>query len=124
MNASLTLTRTDYERLSHLILSAPEEIAELLEGELARANVVDDTQLPLNVVAMNSAVRYRVVANGQENEITLVYPADADSATGRISVLAPIGAALIGLSVGQKIKWPLPQGGHKEIEVLSVRRVD
>jgi regulator of nucleoside diphosphate kinase len=57
---------------------------------------------------------------GDELEMTLVYPRDADLASGRISVLAPVGAALLGLSVGQSIEWPMPHGGTRRLKVSAI----
>lgn len=121
---TLTINRSDFERLSNLARSTRTEVAELLEEELGRAEVVDDGKLPGDVVAMNTKVVYRDRATGKEAEVTLVYPHEADAALSRVSVLAPIGAALIGLRVGQSIRWPVPQGDNKDIEVLAVRPRD
>ena len=92
---------------------------DALEAELLRARVVEADEIPADVVTMNSRVRFEDLESGEVREITLGYPQDADVDRGRVSVLAPIGTALIGLSVGQSIEWGLPSGNHR-IRVLAV----
>ena len=93
---------------------------EALEAELDRAEVVAPADVPADVVTMNSRVRFADADTGEEQEATLVYPADANVKESRISVLAPIGAALLGLSIGQFIEWPVPSGATKRLRVVSV----
>lgn len=97
-----------------------QEAAEALESELARARVVEPHEIPPDVVTMNSRVRFLDESTGQEREATLVYPKDADPAAGKISVLAPVGAALIGMRAGETIDWPLPNGRSKRLKILAV----
>src|SRR5690606_29962446 len=107
----ITISRNDLGRLKRL-LNTPgirdTDAAQALDDELERAEVVDPSALPPNVVTMNSRVRLRERRSGREHELTLVYPPDAGE--DRVSVLAPVGSALLGLSVGQDIEWPLPDG--------------
>jgi len=105
------------EQLSHL---PPSRNLALLEDELARARVVGSTDVPADVVTMNSRVRFRDVRSGNEREVTLVYPNAASFEHGRVSVLAPIGAALLGLAVGDDIDWPMPSGESRRLRVLAV----
>ncbi|HMN67601.1 MAG TPA: nucleoside diphosphate kinase regulator [Bdellovibrionales bacterium] len=100
---------------------AKSEAGELLEEELARASIVPDDELPSDVVSMNSEITYQDLETGAEQTVTLVYPQEANSAENKISILAPIGSALIGLRVGGVIKWPIPKGKIKEIKVIRVR---
>ena len=93
---------------------------EALEAELDRAEVVAPTDVPQDVVTMNSRVRFVDESTGEEHEATLVYPFDANVDEWRISVLAPIGAALLGLSIGQFIDWPMPDRATKRLRVVSV----
>lgn len=116
----LILTQADFQKLFSLVRSMRADLAERLEDELNRASVVPDTELPRDVVAMNSKVKYRDLESGTESVVTLVYPHEANLEENRISVLAPIGSALIGLRAGQIIRWPLPNGKEKRIEVVSV----
>lgn len=93
---------------------------EALEAELDRAEVVAPTAVPPEVVTMNSRVRFLDEDTGQQHEATLVYPFQANVSEWRISVLAPVGAALLGLSIGQSIAWPMPGGATKRLRVVSV----
>jgi regulator of nucleoside diphosphate kinase len=102
------------------VIDRTPEVAETLLAELQRATVLAPDKLPDNVVRMGSTVGYRT-DDGNERSVTLVYPAEADIAQGKISILTPIGAALIGLSVGQTIDWTtLDDRTH----VLTIRSVD
>jgi len=95
---------------------------EQLRNELDRAIVVSAEAVPADVVTMGSRVRYVDEATGERCTVTIVYPADADDAKGRISVLTPVGAALLGLSTGQVIEWQFPDGGRRRLRVQSVLR--
>ncbi|AKU90132.1 Regulator of nucleoside diphosphate kinase [Vulgatibacter incomptus] len=118
------VTTHDMKRLLALLEGTASvrnaEAAEALESELASAVVVAPDKIPDNVVTMNSRVRFQDEETGQEREITLVYPKDADPQQGKISILAPVGAALIGLSVGQSVDWPLPGGRLKRLKIVEV----
>jgi regulator of nucleoside diphosphate kinase len=119
----IIVTTQDVERLHSLLDTLPDGkrgAAQRLEAELARAEVVDPTHMPPDVVTMNSRVIYEDVESGEPREAVLVYPHDADAATGRVSVLAPIGSALLGLCAGQIIEWPLPGGRSKRLRVVRI----
>ncbi|MCC6849274.1 MAG: nucleoside diphosphate kinase regulator [Deltaproteobacteria bacterium] len=116
------VTRQDFDRLSHLLEfhgSGRDRYAGL-EEELGRAKVVDAAAIPPDVVTMNSRVRFQDESTGEELEITLVYPKDAAVDQGRVSVLAPVGSALLGLSVGQSIEWPMPANRSRRLRVAAV----
>ncbi|UYN99581.1 MAG: nucleoside diphosphate kinase regulator [Devosia sp.] len=103
----LTLGKTDHAKLYALGeagLDRNPDLAEVLLTELDRAKVVADGKLAEGVVRMGSRVTYQTNA-GQAQTVTLVYPVDADIEKGRISVMTPIGVALIGLKAGQSITW-------------------
>jgi regulator of nucleoside diphosphate kinase len=117
---NLILTKADFEKLTSLINTANADTAELLEEELNRASVVADEDLPADVVSMNSKVRFQDLESERETIVTLVYPHDANIEENKISILAPVGSALIGLRVGQVIQWPVPNGKEKRFKVLSV----
>lgn len=117
---NLILTKADFENLTSLINTANAKAAELLEEELNRASVVPDGELPADVVSMNSQVRFQDLETEKETVVTLVYPHDANIEESKISILAPVGSALIGLRVGQVIQWPVPNGKEKRFKVLSV----
>jgi regulator of nucleoside diphosphate kinase len=81
-----------------------------LAGELRRARVVPRSQVPGDVVTMNSTVRLRDLEAGEDETYTLVYPHEADISAGRLSVLAPVGTALLGYRVADVVEWPVPAG--------------
>lgn len=118
----ITIVKNDFEKLSNLLISAPESIQELLQNELDRATVVEDGHLPDGIVAMHSKVTYLDEETGKEATLTLVYPHEADVEAGKVSVLAPVGAALIGMKVGKSIQWPMPHGKEKLIKVVAVTK--
>ena len=94
--------------------------AEQLRGELARARVVPSRKLPSDVVAMNDSIACVDERSGAARRLTLVYPHEADIGRGRVSVLSPVGLALLGLRVGQSIDWELPSGGRHRYRVIEV----
>ena len=94
------LTQNDMESLFKLVDAQPGKRFEKLESELVRARVVPREEIPEDVVTMNSRVVFENETTGERREITLVYPGNADIDAGRISVLVPIGTALLGLRVG------------------------
>ncbi|OQK59400.1 nucleoside diphosphate kinase regulator [Vibrio vulnificus] len=92
---------------------------EKLENELDRANVLAPQQMPDNIVTMNSTVRFTFEGSDKVMEKTLVYPDQVRNPDG-VSIFAPVGSALLGLSVGQQLTWPMPGGAEKTIEILEV----
>lgn len=121
---NIVITAKDLERLRSLIDSTADErslaAAEALDSELGRAQVVEPGDMPPDVVTMNSRVVYLDEETKTQREVTLCYPQDARAEEGRVSVLAPIGAALLGLRVGQEIEWTMPGGGRKHFKVLAI----
>jgi regulator of nucleoside diphosphate kinase len=121
---TIYVTRQDKTRLDALlegpISGRNREAAEALESELVQAKIVAPEEIPPDVVTMNSTVRFVDEDSADERVITLVYPKDADPAEGKVSVLAPVGAALLGLSVGQRIEWPVPGGRVKKLRIAAV----
>lgn len=95
-------------------------VSEYLQEELGRASVVADDECPPSVARIGSQVLYVDDLTGRARSVTLVYPRDADIGLHRISILTPIGAALIGLSTGQSIQWPDPSGGMSTLTVAAV----
>jgi regulator of nucleoside diphosphate kinase len=119
------VTDDDFERLTRLLeqrqgSARDGELRAALDEELGRARIVAATAIPPDVVTMNSDVRFEDVETGERFEARLVYPEQADVDRGQISVLAPVGSALLGLSVGQSIRWPLPRGGTRHLRVVAV----
>ena len=91
-----------------------------LESELERADIVDAREVPPDVVTMNSRVVFEDATTGNRAEVTIVFPQDADLERGRISVLAPVGTALLGLAEGDSIVWPFPDGSSRCLRVVQV----
>ena len=123
MNSSptITITRLDLQRLERLLDSLDEfgPGAQALQAELDRAEVVGHDEVPAGVVTMNSRVHCREESSGKDYHLTLVYPEDAGG-EGKVSILAPVGCALLGLSVGQHIDWPAPGGKQLKLTLLEV----
>jgi regulator of nucleoside diphosphate kinase len=115
-----------YDRLQALATRSdrlPEVTAELLQ-ELERARLVPAAQLPDDAVRVGSRVTYQDEASGAIRTIDLVWPAQADVPSMRISVLTPIGAALIGLAAGQSIAWTARDGKKHVLTVTAVEQAE
>ncbi|HEX7914306.1 nucleoside diphosphate kinase regulator [Rudaea sp.] len=121
---AITVSSLDLERLNDLVDSgkyASVPGMDALRRELDRAKVVEPSEVPPNVVTMNSVVRCLDEANNAGYELSLVYP-HAAGVPGSVSVLAPVGSALLGLSVGQSIAWQVPGGRTLNLKVLEIVR--
>ncbi len=112
------LPQEDLDRLLKLV-EMPGR-SEMLERELVRANVVPREKIPADVVTMNSRVVFENETTGERREVTLVYPGNSDIDAGKISVLVPVGTALLGLRVGQSIDWELPGGDKQRYRIVKV----
>jgi regulator of nucleoside diphosphate kinase len=119
---SIAMSPADHERLGELARVAEQQFpaAAFLAQEVERAEILGTGRPLRGLVQMGSRVRYRDDVTEQERVVELVYPAEADISAGRISVLTPVGAALIGLSVGQSIAWRSPTGDLRSLTVLEV----
>lgn len=118
----IILTSQDLDRLEALLDALP--VAAFpgkteLRAELDRAEVVEPQDVPPDVVTMNSVVRF-AMESGEEFRLKLVYPKDMDGSPDRISVLAPVGSALLGLAAGERIEWPRPGGGTLKVRLVEV----
>ncbi len=113
---SILLRMADYARLRELAGGRP------LADELDRAIVVPDDRIPSDVITMYARIAYTDDVSGERREVELVYPSEADAAAGKVSVLAPVGTALIGLSAGQSIEWDFPDGKTHRLQVLHVSK--
>ena len=118
---AIIITRLDLQRLERLLDSLEDygPTAQALEAELARAEVVGHDQVPAGVVTMNSRVHCREEGSGKDYHLTLVFPEDAGG-ENCVSILAPVGCALLGLSAGQQIDWPSPGGKPLKLTLLAV----
>ena len=119
-NDVIMMTEKDLLRIKHLLETQAPEDVENLELELDRAKVISDDEVPPDLVTMNSRVRFLMLPEEKEMIITIVYPADAKSEEGKVSVLASLGSALIGLRVGQQINWLFPDGKTRTLKILEV----
>ncbi len=120
---AITISASDAERLRNLAEAASEKYpatAEFLAREIDRAEIRGVDQPIHGVVTMQSEVTFRDDVSGQTRTVTLVFPEAADVDAGRISILTPIGAALIGLSAGQTIEFQTPTGGWRSLTVVQV----
>lgn len=123
---SIYLTQVDLDRLFDLVetygpgAGPGADRLQQLESELVRAVVVPRDQIPKDVVTMNSRVVFEDETTGEKREITLVYPKQADIGSGKVSVLVPVGTALLGVKVGQSIDWELPNGVKHRYKVVAV----
>lgn len=118
----IVVSDSDQRRLTVLATTALDrvpEVAEELLNEMERAEVVPAASVPATTVQMDSTVVYRA-DDGRERRVTLVFPGQADIAEGKISILTPIGTALIGLSEGQSISWMTRDGQRRSMTILSV----
>ena len=119
----IIISSLDLARLERLLDTQPEDqlpATRALEQELERAEVRDPEEMPADVVTMNSEVRFRLAPSGEEFCLTLVYPKDLNGRADRISILAPVGSALLGLAVGDKMSWPAPGGKQLEVQIIEI----
>jgi regulator of nucleoside diphosphate kinase len=122
--ASMIVTTTDRDRLGELIptwaKSGDRDAAEMLANELAGAEVLPPECISRSVMTMNSRGVLRDEESGATREVLLVYPKDSDPQHGRVCILAPVGSALLGLSIGQTIDWPLPGGQLRRYRLVDI----
>jgi len=122
LSPQIVMGMSDHRQLIVLAMAGRGHTADDADGllyELERAEVVADEALPTDAVRMGSTVRFRT-NGGSERGVTLVFPKDADIGEGRISVLTPVGTALLGLRTGQSITWLTRDGRKQVLTVTSV----
>ena len=117
---SITVSTLDLSRLEALLANSDEPAADALQDELDRAKVLDPERMPPDVVTMHSSVRFVVEETGEEFEKTLCFPREVAGQADAVSVLAPLGSALLGLAVGQVIDWPVPGGKTRRVRILDI----
>ncbi len=119
----IVISSRDLERLENLLEDMPANafsgMAEL-EAELVRAQVVEPDEIPGDIVTMNSTVRFSIDGSDDILTRTLVYPKSLDESGEKVSVMAPVGSALLGMPEGGEIEWPRPGGGTMQIKVHQV----
>jgi regulator of nucleoside diphosphate kinase len=120
------ISEEDYRRLGTFAAAMPKKEdskqPRTLQDELARAIVLPKAQMPKGVVTVNSRVRFKDVASGEEETYVLTWPEHSDGGVERVSVLAPVGSALIGVRMGDAITWQTP-GGTRELQILEVEPI-
>lgn len=127
MTLPIYITENDARRLRPLLESVPlqkgldADNLQRLRTELERAHIVSETELPADVITMNSTVELEDLEDGDRFTYTLVFPEHADVDQGRISILAPLGMAMLGYRVSDTFEWPVPQG---RIRVRVLRLIE
>jgi regulator of nucleoside diphosphate kinase len=122
---TIIISSTDRDRLLDLIDSArfdwqiPRNSLDVLEGELARARIVDPLELPRDVIAIGSTVWFQDLDTQENERLQLVLPPDSDVTCRRTSVLSPMGTALLGFRRGDSVEWQLPHG-RRRLAILKV----
>lgn len=120
----LRITQKDMERLRLVVDRNIDgnmgQAAEALELELDRAQVVSDDQVPSDVLTMRSRALCEDLETGKQRELVLSYPNETDPNEGKVSVLAPVGLALLGLKVGDTIRWPMPGGRTTTLKLVKI----
>ncbi|WP_111657395.1 nucleoside diphosphate kinase regulator [Isoalcanivorax indicus] len=116
---AITVSTRDSDRLYALLdrLDEPADVIEALYGELERARTLLPEEMPDDVVTLGSRARFENETTGKVQTLTLLLPAELDGSPGQVSVLAPAGAALLGLRVGDRIDWP---SGHRTLRLHLV----
>ncbi len=117
------IVESEADMISDLAWAARDrfpDVSQLLLEEVGRAQLCSRAALPADVAAMGSTILYRDGARGMPRRVELVYPSHADVALGRISILTPVGAALIGMRAGNAILWPDRDGHLRDILVDAV----
>ena len=118
----IAITQSDFARLSllaEILARRNSDLADPLSSELARAELIDEAMHEREVVRMGSTLDYETEP-GDARTVTLVFPQDEDISSGRISILTPIGVALIGLSAGDSMEWRRRDGGTRRLKVTRI----
>ncbi|WP_295870922.1 GreA/GreB family elongation factor [uncultured Zhongshania sp.] len=113
--------QSDYQVLSEFLRRNRSEAAQDLQSELDRADIVEDGEYKHDFVCINSLVTFIDLDSQSKTSVTLVMPWQANVTTLKISVLSPVGCALLGLQKGSEIEWPLLNG---KVRRLSVQNID
>lgn len=119
----IIISQQDARRLENLLNALSDDLHPTLadlEEELSRAEIMDEKDIPPTVVTMNSTVKFRTSSSKDVFCLTLVYPEDLDEAGKTISILAPVGGALLGLSEGDSIEWSRPGGGTLKVFIEQI----
>ena len=119
----VVLCQEDFKKLSYILNLKPGDQPDenTLAYEVSRAIIVKDSAFPANTIRLNSAVTVVDMDSRKELEFTICLPQHADARSKRISVLTPMGAAIIGFRIGDEVEWKMP-AGLKRLKILDVRQ--
>ena len=119
---AITVSTLDLQRIETLMEKMPSDFPgrAVLQAELDRADVLEPAEMPNTVVTMHSTVRFTLLESGKTNTLTLVYPKDVNGSADKVSVFAPVGIALLGLSVGDAFQMPSPTGQTVTVRVDGI----
>jgi regulator of nucleoside diphosphate kinase len=123
MKPTIIVSSIDIERLEHVLDSLPASQAAVkqgLLGELARAELAEPCDIPANVATMNSTLRFCLNEQAEQFRLTLAYPKDMRADGEQVSILSPVGNALLGLASGDTIDWSRPDGSSFQLTLLDV----
>lgn len=123
-NRPIVITRTDAARLRELLATRAraardQDHLEELSEELERARIADPNEVPADVITIHTRIQVLDLVSGERRELTLVLPRESDAGAGRISVLAPLGTALLGYRAGDEVEWQMP-GGLRRLRIERV----
>jgi len=119
----IIISSLDAERLDRMLVSLGDKQfpgKDALLAELDRADIVAPEEIASDIVTMNSTVNFKESASGKVFSLTLTYPHESHSSDATVSILAPVGSALLGLKEGDQIEWPKPGGGLLSVEIIEV----
>ncbi len=119
----IILTQKDYSKLKEIKPCHRGDNYKRLEEEMEHAKIIAEHDIPKDVVTMNSKVGILIIEEDKKIGLTLVYPSEADFFQNKISVLAPLGLALLGLKINQEINWKFPDGLNKTLRILDVQQL-
>jgi regulator of nucleoside diphosphate kinase len=122
---AIHISEGDYDIIADLALrmaARAPELSRMILDEMERAKVYPDSRLPENVVSIGSQVTFADERDGGPRTVQLVLPGEADIEAGRVSIMTPVGAGLIGMSVGGEISWPCLDGRSRALKILDVKQ--
>lgn len=122
LSNSLIVSESDYQKLANLVEKSRSTATYDLDAELAKADIYPDATLPNTVVALYDKVIFRDLKTNAERTVTIVMPWESSVTKMRISILSPVGTALIGEPLGAVINWPLLNGRSAQLEIVGINR--
>jgi len=123
-NRPIVISRTDAARLRELLAkraraARDQDHLEELAEELERARIAESNEVPVDVITIHTRIQVLDLISGERRELTLVLPRESDAGAGRLSVLAPLGIALLGYRAGDEVEWQMP-GGLRRLRIERV----